>query len=361
MFKRLAKWGFEIDLYTARLKDGWPPREEIDGINVIRSPKTYGNFITKDGFRDISQVLEFTMWVLMRLMRDRGYDLIEANHCPILPAMISWIRSKLGKTPVTMTFHEVWHAEWYRYVPRLIYAPIGILLERALARLPDVSIAVSEFTARRLVELLGMKDSWIVVIPNGVDLKFIERVRVGRERQKIVYVGRLNPHKKVEWLLDAFKMLKAEFPEAKLEIIGDGPMRMKYVSYAERIGVRDVFFRGAVSDEEIVRSLKSSYVYVLPSIREGQSITTLEAMASGTPQVVVEADGSGAARLVAESWSGICVKPNPRAICEGIKRLMLDEEAWRAMSLNGYAYVSRMDWDNVAERHRELYESLARR
>jgi len=359
VFRRLVKSGFEVDLYTARLSQDWAVEEEVDGIRVFRSPKVYGNFITEDGFRDVSQVLEFSLWAAKTLLKKGEYDLVEANHCPIFPAMASWLRSKLRKTPLTVTFHEAWHREWYLYVPRKIYAPVGMILEKALTWLPDVGIACSNFTARRLVDLFGMNEWKIKVIPNGVTLNLIKQVNAKRERWKIVYAGRLNPHKKVEWLIKAFKMLKRERPEATLEIVGDGPMYTKYRGYAEKNSVKDVVFKGKVDDFELIRAMKSSWIYVLPSIREGQSITTLEAMASGTPQIVMEVDGNGAADLVAESKSGFRVKPSVRELYKAMKKLLEDEEEWEKLSENGCRYASRLTWDKAAQKHKELYESLA--
>jgi len=358
VFKRLVKSGVEVDLYTARLKKEWVVEEEIEGIHVIRSPKVYENFITKDGFRNIPEVLDFSLWVAKNLFRRGGYDLIEANHCPIFPAIVSWARSKLKKVRLTVTFHEAWHEEWHLYVPKKMYVPFGIVLEKALTWLPDIGIAVSNFTAQRLIKLIEMKKSKITVIPNGVDLDFINKISAKRDRWKIIYVGRLNPHKKVEWLIEAFKMLKQDFCEATLEIVGDGPMYPSYLSHAEKNNVKDVVFKKEVDDEELVRSLKSSRIYVLPSIREGQSITTLEAMVSRTPQIVVEANGNGAADLVTESASGIRVKPKVKELYHGMKKLLEEEEIWKKFSENGYKYASNFTWNNVAQQHKELYESL---
>ncbi len=358
MFKRLAKSGFEVDLYTARLKKEWILEEEIEGINVIRSPKVYRNFITKSGFRNIPEVLDFSLWVARTLFKEGDYDLVEANHCPIFPAMTSWLKSKLRKIRLTVTFHEAWHEEWHLYVPRKMYVPFGIVLEKALTWLPDIGIAVSNFTAKRLIKLFEMKKSKITVIPNGVDSDFINKISAKRDRWKIIYVGRLNPHKKVEWLIEAFNMLKRDFCEATLEIVGDGPMYPNYLSHAEKNNVKDVVFKKDVDDEELVRSLKSSRIYVLPSIREGQSITTLEAMVSGTPQIVVEANGNGAADLVTESASGIRVKPKVTELYNGMKRLLEEEETWKKLSENGYNYASNYTWNNTAQHHKELYKSL---
>lgn len=346
-----------MDLYTARLKREWIVEEEIEGIHVVRSPKVYENFITKDGFRDVSEVLDFSLWVAKNLFR-RGYDLIEANHCPIFPAIVSWTKSKLKKTRLSVTFHEAWYDEWHMYAPRKIYVPFGIILEKTLTWLPDVGIAVSNFTARRLTKLFNMKKSKIEVIPNGVDLDLISKINSQRDRWKIIYVGRLNPHKKVEWLIEAFKLLKQDFPQATLEIVGNGPMYSNYLSHAEKNNVKDIVFKTEIDDEELLRALKSSRLYVLPSIREGQSITTLEAMISGTPQIVVEANGNGAADMVSESRSGIRVKPGVKELYKGMKRLFEEEETWRKLSENGYNYASNYTWNNIADQHKELYESL---
>jgi len=358
VFKRLTRSGFEVDLYTARLKKDWALEDEIEGIHVIRSPKVYENFITNDGFRDVSEVLDFSFWVAKSLFRRADYDLVEANHCPIFPAIVSWAKSKLKKVRLTVTFHEAWHDEWHMYVPRKMYVPFGIIFERMLTWLPDIGIAVSNLTARRLTQLFRMGESKIEVIPNGVDLDFINQINAKRERWKIVYVGRLNPHKKVEWLIEAFKMLKQDYREATLEIVGDGPMYPNYLSHIEKNDVKDVVFKKGVDDEELVKSLKSSRIYVLPSIREGQSITTLEAMVSGTPQIVVEANGNGAADLVTEGASGIMVKPKVKELYNGMKKLLEEEETWKKLSENGCSYASKYTWDNAAQQHKELYESL---
>jgi len=361
VFRRLSKSGYDVDLYTARLREEWACEEEIDGIHVVRSPKVYRNLITEDGFRDVSQVLDFSLWVASKLRNGDDCFLVEANHCPIFPAVASWVRSRLKKALLSVTFHEAWHKEWYLYSPSKVYPPIGIMLEKMLTWLPDIGIAVSNFTANRLMKFFKMKASKIMVIPNGVDLGLIGGVRSKRQEHKIVYVGRLNPHKKVDWLLKAFEMLKEKCPHADLELIGDGPMYDKYIKYAKKNHLSHVVFRGRVDDEEVIRALKSSWLYVLPSVREGQSITTLEAMASGTPQIVIDTEGNGAAELVSEGQSGLCVKPSARNIYEAMNCLLEDGETWRELSENGIKYTSNLTWDNVAEQHDKLYKSLCSR
>ncbi len=139
VFKRLSKKGFNIDVYTVRLKPSWLIHEEIEGLNVYRTETVLRNFITGDGFRSVREVLIYTYWVYKSL-RDEDYDLIEANHCPIFPTFPSKLYSIFKNVPLSITFHEVWYDHWYRYVPNKVYAPLGIILEKTMSRLPDAYI-----------------------------------------------------------------------------------------------------------------------------------------------------------------------------------------------------------------------------
>ncbi|MEM3833347.1 MAG: glycosyltransferase family 4 protein [Thermoprotei archaeon] len=358
VFRRLVKKGHEVDVFTVRLNESWSKFEEIDGLRVFRTDMVLRNFITSDGFRSISQVLLYTSWAWKRLGNER-YDIIEANHCPIFPTFSSWYHSRVNHIPLSVTFHEVWFDHWYHYVPSSIYAPLGMIMEKAMSRLPSLYIAVSRFTADKLEKLLHIDNRKIVIIPNGVNLDMFNGVDVKKDRNKIIYFGRLNPHKRVDLLLEAMKIVIEDYPDVKLEIVGDGPMRRFYEEYTLKNGLKDhVSYIGNVSDLELVIKLKSSYIYVLPSIREGQSITTLEAMAAGTPQVVVMSDDSGASQLLHESKSGIIVRASALSIAEGIKMLLDDRNSWLKFRDNGLKYVKNYTWDFAAEEYNRAYTSL---
>ncbi|MEM1542698.1 MAG: glycosyltransferase family 4 protein [Candidatus Bathyarchaeia archaeon] len=357
VLKRLVKKGYEIDLYTVRLRSEWKIEEKINGINVLRTKQVMEDYITDEGFRTISKVLLFSIFSRIKAEGEK-YDVIEVNHCPIFPVLSFWPRFG-NKRPLSVTFHEVWHSQWYNYVPRRFYAPLGLCLEKLYVKVPDVAIAVSGTTANRLVSLLGMRKDMIKVIPNGVDHKIFEEVNVNKEESRIIYVGRLNPHKKVEWLIEAFAMLSKEFNSLHLDIVGDGPYRKLYEEYARKNGLtKNVTFHGKVNYNTLVKLLKRAYIYVLPSIREGQSITTLEAMAAGTPQIVVEYEGNGAVELLRESESGIIAKPSPKSIANSIRTLLEDRNLWLKFQLKGFQYIKQYDWDNIAEEYHKVYMSL---
>jgi len=358
VFKRIAAKGHEVTVYTVRLWEDSSPEEDVGGIRVVRTPRVLGGFITKEGFRDVNKVLDYSAWALKRLVGEDPPDIIEANHCPIFPALASWVARRAKGRPLCVTFHECWHNHWYRYVPSKLYVPVGIMLEKITAWAPDATISVSELTADRLASCLGIRRETIHVISNGVDLQRASGVTAERNGNEIVYVGRLNFHKKLDWLIEAYARVKKEVGDVKLTIVGEGPARGMCERLTRRAGVDGIEFTGAVDETELYRLLKRAKVYVLPSIREGQSITTLEAMAAGTPQVVVEAEGNGAAELVRSGMTGIVSKPNPRAIADGIARIVNDDELWLDFHANSLSFVRRYTWDVASAQYLQVYNSL---
>ncbi len=359
VFRRLARRGWDIDIYTVRLDPSWPAEEEYEGLRIIRSSLPIPEYITPDGFRSMSGIYKYLSW-LMRSVDLRGYDVIEANHCPIFPVFASWLKRR-SRAPLVSTVHEVWHSDWYRYAPTTLHVPLGILLEKAMMHLPDRIISVSSFTTDRLTRILGVSPSLITTIPNGVDLDLYRGIDVEKEYGRIVYGGRLNPHKRLDILLRSFEELHRSL-DVKLDIFGDGPMKQYVKSFISRNGFsRSVTLHGRVDDHRFAYLMKRGYIYTLPSIREGQSITTLEAMAAGTPQVTVYSDNNAAYKLVLEAGSGLVTRPEPREYARAIKKLLVEKDVWMEYSLNGSSYVKSFDWDVISQKHKIVYEKLSKR
>ena len=359
IFSRLVRKGYDVDVYTVRLSENWPYEEEYRGINIIRTSDALPKYITKDGFRDGLSIIKYLLW-LRRRFNPKEYDIIEANHCPIFPVFLARYKKESGQALVS-TVHEVWYDEWYNYVPHWIYAPFGMALEKLMMYMPDHFISVSSFTTKRLIKLLRVDARKISTIYNGVDLEFYKGIYADKETGKIIYGGRLNPHKRLDLLLKSFQYLYKRY-DVNLDIFGDGPMKEYIYRYISRNGMsKRVYIYGRVDDRKFAYLMKRGYIYVLPSIREGQSITTMEAMAAGTPQITVRARNNAAYELVSEARSGLVADLDARDIAAKIEILINNGDLWRELKFNGLSFITQYDWDSIAEMHREVYEPLSRR
>lgn len=159
-------------------------------------------------------------------------------------------------------------------------------------------IAVSEAVRRRAISF-GIPEEKISVHYIGVDTsKFAPGGRPIAERERrVLFVGRLVEKKGCEYLIRAFATVGEEVPDARLVIVGDGPLRDPLQRLAQALNVR-AEFRGALSSAGVSQELHAAKVFCLPSVRaangdaEGFGLVLLEAQASAVPVATSALGGS---------------------------------------------------------------------
>lgn len=143
----------------------------------------------------------------------------------------------------------------------------------------------------RAAELLekssGLKN--VLAISCGLDAKAFatDRVPGANGEHHIIFVGRLNPEKRIEVLLRAVGKLDKSL-KVQVDLVGDGDQRKHLGQIAKQLDI-NVHFLGHVSEEELPKTYAAASVFVMPSIAELQSIATMEAMASGLPVIAANA------------------------------------------------------------------------
>ena len=145
---------------------------------------------------------------------------------------------------------------------------------------------------------------------------------------KLLYVGRLEPEKGVEYLIEALDRLrKTEGIEFHLDIVGSGPDRNILKKKKEESGVNRyvIFFGHIPSGPNLFEIYERSDIFVLPSLTEGAPQVLYEAMAKGLP-IIATAVG-GVPDIIKDGENGLLIPPaNPEAIAEAILYLINDEE-----------------------------------
>jgi glycosyltransferase involved in cell wall biosynthesis len=209
-------------------------------------------------------------------------------------------------------------------------------LLRALIQRADGVIAYSQVAAEYYASF-GYPRDRITVAPNSVDDKALqlirervlqcpERLKALRQRlgftdkRIILYIGRLIEDKRVDLLLEGFRLARSDNPSIGLVVVGDGPARSSLQQKAESIP--DVAFVGAEYDRQVLAQyLEISDVFVLPGLG-GLAIN--EAMCFGLPIICSQADGTEA-QLVYDGQNGwILPEMTPENLAERIVWLVQD-------------------------------------
>jgi glycosyltransferase involved in cell wall biosynthesis len=334
--KRLVVRGHDVDVFTIQHSPQIPQEEQVQGIHVHRyaySP----SYVTSNGLRSVRGVLGYSLATALKANGTR-YDVYYFGQWPLLHALLA--------RPLVSPCVQEWCEVWHRHI---------VTLEKTLARLMENHVAVSEFTKRRMTEFLGLGSDQITVIPNGVDL----RQFVGPSPRKIwgrlVYIGRLAPHKGLEDLIDAYKIVKEKDSQVELFIAGSGTFLPTINEYVKRVeGIRIL---GPISEAEKVELLKNAWLFAMPSRREGFPLAPLEAMAAGTPVLTVDHPDNGL-KDICTHGNGIVTPPNSASIASTVLELLSNEEEWNSMRRASLSYAQEHDWESITNQVEDYFNSL---
>jgi glycosyltransferase involved in cell wall biosynthesis len=237
--------------------------------------------------------------------------------------------------------------------------------EAESARTADIVVTVSHYSSRKIVELYGVDEAKVRVVPNGVDPEkfkptgFHEEVkrRYGFSgRQVVLFVGRLIPRKGLTFLVEAARDVNEEKGDTAFVIVGNGPLKRQLAKRLEEVNLsRNFFFFGDVKDTMLPDFYNCADVFAFPSIQEGQGIALLEAAASAKPVVAFKVGGVEEAVLNGES--GLLVeRGNHRKLGEAILKLLSNQSLREKMGARGREFVlNNYTWDICAERMLRIY------
>ena len=255
--------------------------------------------------------LDPSIWSsLRRLVRERRIDIVHAHEYKT--DLLAWLLSKFEPIIPLSTAHG-----WTGHTSReqRFYYPLD---KRILARLPKV-IAVSGQIREELIRH-GAGPEQVITVLNGIDhLQFRRdrarerdaRARLGIDPGTFVVgsIGRLEPQKRFDLLIDAVASLREHHPHLRCFIAGDGSLRPTLTAQIARLGLRDACV--LLGHQNDVQALHHAFdLYVQSSDYEGTPNAVLEAMALETP--VVATDVGGTAELIVNGTDGIVIPPGDR-------------------------------------------------
>ena len=193
--------------------------------------------------------------------------------------------------------------------------------------------------------------------PDGLRLRARQRYGLAPDAFVIVFVGRLRYYKGLDHLLRALVMV----PEARLLLVGDGPLRRSLVRLAGELGVsKRVIFTGEVADEELPSCYRAGDLFALASTLRAEAFGTslVEAMASGLPVISTEV-ASGTSWVNQAGTTGLVVPPADAPRLADAIRVLLDDRELRARMGRAAADRARALFDlaTMADRVEDVYRA----
>lgn len=303
---------------------------------------------------------------LYKIMRQQEYDIIHFHGAKA--GLVGRIAAVAARCPRTvLTAHNFIIYDEVPLAKKVLFKYGEKLLSRATSRI----ITVSEALKADLTNNYQLKAEHITPVYNGIDIaKYLEqrdhvRIKTGLGIDQVKYVigtvARMAPQKGLSYLLEAVALIKKTDPRKAGEIAcvvaGDGPLQAELANQARRLGIEnEIIFPGFVRD--VPDFLACLDIFVIPSIAEGLSITTIEAMAAGLP--VIASRVGGLPELVDEGVTGYLVEPrNPSVLAQAILQMMSEPEKARTMGENGRALACRnFSTETMIRNTCKVYESV---
>ncbi|WP_165944285.1 glycosyltransferase family 4 protein [Micromonospora sp. KC213] len=343
----LATTGAEVTFVTAR-GPGQSAEETRDGIRVVRRGGRWGVYPRVLG------------WLLRR--RRRFDAVIDCqNGIPFFSPLV------LPRgVPVLCVIHHV-HDRQFRLYFGPVVGRFGAWLEGPVARRvyrDGVTVAVSPSTARAVRDRLRWSAP-VVVVPNGADASpGAARERRARDpRPRLVCVGRVTPHKRVNLLLDAVDRLRVRRPDLCLDIVGGGPDVETIRRCAANRGLADlVTVHGHLPAVRRDALVDAAWLHVSASWGEGWGLVVMEAAAAGLPTVAFDVEGlRDAVRPGRTGWLVTEADDPAGELAEGLDRaldwLSVPGNAER-MAAECRRWSGSFRWSGTGERVRDVLGDL---
>jgi glycogen(starch) synthase len=198
------------------------------------------------------------------------------------------------------------------------------------------------------------------VIYNGLESPLLPSRPLPTDSPRVLCLGRLSPEKGFDVAIGAFVSIVEHFPQARLVIAGDGPLKADLEQQVLELKIRDaVDFVGWISPEMIPSLINTATLVVMPSRSEGFPLVALETALMARP--IVATWVGGLPEVVAHEKTGLLVEPEaPGALGEAIAYLLDHPETARQMGETARRQVQDLfSWERHVNAYDALYQKLA--
>ncbi|OGZ47229.1 MAG: hypothetical protein A3J54_01325 [Candidatus Ryanbacteria bacterium RIFCSPHIGHO2_02_FULL_45_13b] len=335
-------------LITARMRHHLPSRERIGNIEVYRVGM---------GIPFLDKVLSpflaaWHVFILRRRIHVCLFWSVMVSYITITPVLLKMV-GLCRNTPFLLTLQE---GDSETHIVKGRFGLVAYWWRMSLYYANSVHV-ISAWL-EKIARGFGYRGA-IFVIPNGVDVAKFQISDFNPSVKIIITTSRLVEKNAIDVLIKAFAKVHEIFPDVRLHIVGDGPLRSSMEILAHTLQVdAAITFLGTMPNEEVPEQLAAAYMFVRPSRSEGLGISFLEAMAAGVP--IIATPVGGIVDFLKDEETGlVCKVDDPQDLAIQIKKLFTNEALYMRLQENGRRLVEeRYNWDMIAERMKTMFKNL---
>jgi D-inositol-3-phosphate glycosyltransferase len=371
--KRIAARGIEVEIFTRATSLAEPEVTELaPGVLVRHIPAGPFEGLRKEDLP--AQLCAVTAGVLRaEAAKNEGfYDLVHSHYW--LSGQVGWIAQERWGVPLVHTMHTMARVKNLTLAqgdaPEPAIREIG---EEQVVNAADRLVANTHAEAKELIELYHADPNRVRVVHPGVDLEVFvpgnqgaarTELNVGEDSIVLLFVGRIQPLKAPDVLIEAAAEILKRNPELRSRLVvaicggpsGSGLERPDALfTLAEDLGVADlVRFVPPTSRAELVKWFQAASVCVVPSYSESFGLVAIEAQACGTP--VIAARVGGLPTAVRDGISGVLVDGHRAdSWAREILNVATNSELRAKLSVGAIAHASHFGWENTTDKLITVY------
>jgi len=228
---------------------------------------------------------------------------------------------------------------------------IAKFIEKIAYKNADKIILTSEKDKKFVVKKFKIKPEKIEVIPNYIDTDLFKPLNLPKEKNSLIFVGRLEEQKNLFNLIEAITTLPV-----KLVIVGRGSLKEKLKSFAKEKNAK-VEFKENVPNEKLPEELNKSEIFILPSFYEGCPKALLEAMSCGLPCIGTNVEGIK--DIIQHKENGYLCEPDTKSIRKAILEVLNNKNLQQKISQNARKTIlEKFSLEKILEKEIKTYQSL---
>lgn len=299
-----------------------------------------------------------------KALKEADLDIVHI-HSPFTIGKAGVEYAQKHNIPVVATLHSQYYKDFYRYTKS------KWLSESLLKVIVKVFNACDKvYAVNSQVAVVG-EEYGILPKPdvhnNGTHLDYIANTKpafeyfekkygIGQEETVLLFVGRINKIKNLEFLIDSLNELDKLGEKFRMLFVGSGGDMDDLKSKVKKLGLENkIIFTGRASDEELIYAYVRSKLFLFPSLYDASSLVQIEAASQRTPTVFIR--GAVTSATVTENVNGYMADNDPVMYAKKVQEILRDAETYNRISQNAYndLYIT---WDKTVLRMYQKYLSI---